>query len=80
MENKTIITTETKPKRKYTKREKPTETTNGKIKTTQFRNHIQIIETIIKNKKINETEIDSVKYFVNFMVDEYNKENQVSKI
>lgn len=70
----------TKAKRKYTKRtDKAETTTNGKIKTTIFQKHLKEFDKIVESKKLSESELVSIKYFVNYMIDEYNKENQMEK-
>jgi len=70
-------TNPTPTKRKYTKREKIIDTTpSGKIKSTEFKSHRKVIETILETKKLSEEEVSSVKYFVNYMIGKYNEETK----
>jgi hypothetical protein len=65
---------------KPARKEKPVENGNGKIKSTQFSENKKVIEAIIKAKKLDERETASVKYFVNFVINEYNREVIIENI
>jgi hypothetical protein len=70
---KTIKTATTANTRKPVRKEKPADNGNGKIKATEFSGNKKVIEAIIKGKKLDEKEAASVRYFVNYVINEYNR-------
>jgi hypothetical protein len=78
---KATNTATTATAKKPVRKEKPIEENgNGKIKAAQFNENKNVIEAIIKGKKLDEKETAAVKYFVNYVINEYNRGVVISTI